>query len=66
MVGSCNYNEIIAIVLGENLSWQTEMKVQKVHYQIMASRKLKQIREMERDVTWQAMQWINEMIYRPF
>ena len=51
MVGFCNYNEIISIVLGANLSWQTEMKVQKVHYQIMASRKLKQNREMERDVT---------------
>ena len=56
MVGFRNYNEIISIVLGENLSWQTEMKVQKVHHQMMVSRKLKQNREMERDVTQQTMQ----------
>ena len=33
--------DIISGTMGKNLSWQTEMKVQKVYYQILASRKFK-------------------------
>ena len=36
-----NNDDIISGAMGKNLSWQTEMKVQKVHCQTLASRKLK-------------------------
>ena len=36
-----NNDDIISGAMGKNLSWQTEMEVQKVHYQTPASRKLK-------------------------
>ena len=41
MFGFDDYYGIISCVMGENLPLQTEMKVQKAHYQILASRKLK-------------------------
>ena len=41
MFGFGHYYDINSCMMGENLLWQTEMKVQKAHYQVLASRKLK-------------------------
>ena len=41
MVDIRNNDDIISGAMGKKLSWQTDMKVQKVHYQPLASRKLK-------------------------
>ena len=40
-VDNRNYEDTISSAMRKNLSWQKEMKVQKVHYQTLASRKLK-------------------------
>ena len=64
MFGFGYYYDIISCVMGENLPWQTEMKVQKAHYQIFASRKLKWNLEMKRDIIQQSMQCIDKMLYR--